>query len=112
MDEARERQKEFEASAYAHRQRMILDLQVTSVMMMVEIIMMVAVLVIMVMDDDDANHFLTTRISKRAKMNSGLQPAKLMPKSAKLEARLLPLWRRRMPLEEKLKKRGKTYGPR
>jgi hypothetical protein len=27
-DEARERQKEFDASAYAHRQRMILDLQV------------------------------------------------------------------------------------
>jgi hypothetical protein len=31
IDEARERQKEFEASAYAHRQRMILDLQVTAV---------------------------------------------------------------------------------
>jgi hypothetical protein len=28
IDEARERQREFEASAYAHRQRMILDLQV------------------------------------------------------------------------------------
>jgi hypothetical protein len=31
IEDARERQKEFEASAYAHRQRMILDLQVTAV---------------------------------------------------------------------------------
>ena len=31
IEDARERQKEFEAGAYAHRQRMILDLQVTAV---------------------------------------------------------------------------------
>jgi hypothetical protein len=62
--------------------------------------------------DDDVDRFLTSRISKRAKMNSAQQPAKPMPKFAKLEARLPPLWRRRMPLEEKLKKRGKACGRR